>query len=191
MWSLSEVVTAWLCVKENMSKPAELSTFKDVWSGQSGWRFGREMSLNVRLHNTLCSPIPTVGLAAPSENRVQMLYLTRGTEIHPQRGLWVTQLFLLKKGEPNGQNSDDVSHHRQYEDTIWSWRHVPWFEMWWDQRLKCQVLKGLFAVQVYCSYSCTWHLSLNEKTRYGRVVISVSALEAVHRWHHRDLTFWL
>ncbi len=76
MWSLSEVLTVGLCVKENMNKPAELSAFKDVWSGQSGWRFGREMRLNVRLCNMLCCFLLTVGLAGPLENRVQMFYLT-------------------------------------------------------------------------------------------------------------------
>lgn len=154
MWSLSEVVTAWLCVRENMSKPAELSTLKDVWSGQSGWRFGREMRLNMRLHNMPCSPIPMVGLAGPLEKQVQMFYLT---EKRPQRGLWVMQLFHLKRGKPNGQNSDDVSHHRQYKDRIWSQWNVSGFE---DQWSKCQIIKGFFTAQMLGSYSFTWHLSL-------------------------------
>lgn len=73
----------------------------------------------MRLHNMLCSSIPTVGLAGPPENRVQMFYLTEEPTYTLNIGLWVTQLFLLMRGKPNGQSSD-VSRHEQYDDRIWS-----------------------------------------------------------------------
>lgn len=93
------------------------------------------------------------GWLAPLENSSSNVLFNPRTKIYPERGLWVTQLFLLKKGKPNGQNSDDVSHHRQCEDRVWSWRNVPGFEMWWNPRSKCWVLKRLFTLEVHCSYS--------------------------------------
>lgn len=77
------------------------------------------MSLNVRLHNMVCFPVPMVGLAGPPREPSSNVLFNQGTKIHPKHGLWVTQLFLLKKGKPNGQNSDDVTHHRQYEQCLW------------------------------------------------------------------------
>lgn len=59
----------------------------------------------MRLHNMVCFPVPTVGLAGlfrePSSN---VLY-NQGTKIHFESGLRVMQLFLLKKGKPNGQRA--------------------------------------------------------------------------------------
>lgn len=133
MWSLSEVVTARLCVKENMSEPAELSTFKDVWSGQSGWRFGREMRLNVRLHNMLCSSIPTVGLAGPWENRVQMFYLTEEPKYTLNMVSGWRSCFFSKEANLMGKTVMMSAITDRRNDRIWSRRNVPWFEMWWDQ----------------------------------------------------------
>lgn len=61
--------------------------------------------------------------------------------------------------------------------------------------LKCGEIRGqnveYFIAQLLCSYSCTWHLSPNGKTCYGKPAISASALAVVQRRHHRDLPFGL
>lgn len=61
--------------------------------------------------------------------------------------------------------------------------------------LKCGAIRGqdleYFIAQLLCCYSCTWHLSLNGKTCYGKPAISASALAVVQRRHHRDLPFGL
>lgn len=72
----------------------------------------------MKLHNALRSPAPAFGLAACARNPSSNVLFNRGTEIHPQHGLWVTKLFLLKKREANGQNSDDVSYWRQCKDRV-------------------------------------------------------------------------
>lgn len=140
MWSLSEVVTARLCVKGNMSKPAELSTFRDVWSGQSGWRFGREMRLNVRLHNMLCSSVPTVGLARPLENRVQMFYLTEEPKytLNMVSG-WRSCFF---SGEANLMGETGMMSANT-GDTMIAFGHDGMFGfwMWWDQGSTCRILR--------------------------------------------------
>lgn len=90
------------------------------------WK-GNEVEYETAQHARFLNPNGRVGWP-PREPSSNVLF-NRGTEIHPQRGLWVTQLFLLKRGKPNGQNSDDVSRHRQCEDSVWSRRNVPGFEM--------------------------------------------------------------
>lgn len=61
--------------------------------------------------------------------------------------------------------------------------------------LKCGEIRGqnveYFIAQLLCFYSCTWHLSLNGKTCYGKPAISASALAVVQSRHHRDLPFGL
>lgn len=191
MWSLSEVVTARLCVKGNMSKPAELSTFRDVWSGQSGWRFGREMRLNVRLHNMLCSSVPTVGLARPLENRVQMFYLTEEPKytLNMVSG-WRSCFF---SGEANLMGETGMMSAIT-GDTMIAFGHDGMFGlwMWWDQGSTCRILRKKKKKKKDLQHdSCTWHLRMNGKTCYGEVAISASALEVVQRQHHRDLPFRL
>lgn len=140
-------MTARFCVTENMSKPAELSTLKDVWSGQSGWRFGWEMRLNVRLHNMPCSSIPTVGLAGPPENWVQMFYLTEELKYTPNMvSGWCSCFFSREANLIGKKKSDDVSHHRQCNDRTWPWGNVLGFEMRWVQGSKCWILYSTTAL---------------------------------------------
>ncbi len=77
------------------------------------WK-GNEVECETVQHALLLSPNGWAGW--PFRELSSNVLFNRGTEIHPQRGLWVTQLFLLERGEPNGQSSDDVSHHRQCND---------------------------------------------------------------------------
>lgn len=150
------------------------------------WK-GNEVECETAQHALFPDPIGRVGW--PSREPISNVVFNRGTQIHPHSGLWVTQLFLLMKGKLNGRNSHDVSEHKLYKDRIWSRRNVPAFWMWWAQGVKMS--KMLPTVQVVCSYSITWKLSLKEKTRCGETVISATAVEVVQRRLNRDLPSWL
>lgn len=76
------------------------------------WK-GNEVECETAQHALFLNPNGRVGW--PSGEPSSNVLFNRGTKIHPQRGLWVTQRFLLKNGNPNGQNSADVSHYRQHK----------------------------------------------------------------------------
>lgn len=143
----------------------------------------------MRLHNMPCSSVPMVELARPTQN----LLFNQGTEIYPQYGLWMIQLFLLKRRTANGQRSDNVSHHRH---TMIEFSQKGPFV-----GLKCGGIRGQYAENfkkvlhstsaLLLLYYSTWHLSLNGKKCYGKPSISASALAVVQRRHHQDLPFGL
>lgn len=170
-----------------MSKPAELSTLKDVWSGQSEWRFGWEMRLNVRLHNMPCSSIPTVGLAGPPENRVQMFYLTEELKYTLNMVSGWCSCFFSREANLIGKKSDDVSHHRQCNDRIWPWRNVTGFEMRWVQGSKCWILYSTTALLLL--------LYLAPKSEWKEVLWKTSNFRFCScgraKRHHQDLPFGL
>lgn len=146
------------------------------------WK-GNEVECETAQHAPFLDPNGRAG--SPSGEPSSNVLFNRGTEIHPRRGLWATQLFLLKK--PNGQNSDDVSHNGQRRDRIWSPWNVLGFELRQDERSKCRILtRGLYK----CLIPAPGTL-LNGKTCSGRAVISSSASEVMHRRHHRDLQLCL
>lgn len=148
------------------------------------WK-GNEVECETAQHALFLDPNGRAGSPSgePSSN------LTEEPKIHPQRGLWVTQLFLLKKGKPNGQNSDDVSHNRQRRDRLWSQWNVLGFELRQDERSKCRILtRGLYKSRALIPALGTL---LNGKTCSGRAVISSSAFEVMHRRHHWDLQLCL
>lgn len=73
------------------------------------WK-GNEVECETAQHALFFNPNGWVGLpdTEPSSN----VLFNQGTEIYNQYGLWMMQLFLLKRHKANRQKSDNVSHHR-------------------------------------------------------------------------------
>lgn len=62
---------------------------------------GNEAECETAQHALLLSPNGRLGW--PSKEPSSDAVFNRGTEIHPQQGLRVMQLFLLKRSKPNRQ----------------------------------------------------------------------------------------
>lgn len=160
-----------------------------MWSGQSGWRFGREMSLNVRLHNMVCFPVP---IGCPRlENRVQMFYITKEPKYTLNVVYGWRSCFFSKRVNQMGKTV--------MMSVITGNTRIEFGQEEMSLGLKCgeswgqnvNLKKRLCTVKVHCSYFHSWQLSLDEKMHSGRAVISFSTLEVLQRHHHWDLSIWL
>lgn len=158
-----------------------------VWPKWMTVWMGNEVECETAQHALFLNPKGGVGW--PSRELSSNVLFNRGTEIHPQHGLWVMQLFLLKRGKPNRQKKK-VMMSAITGNAMIELGHEGMF-----LGLKCGEFRGqnveYFTAQLPCSYSCTWHLSTNGKKCYGKPAISTSALAVVQRRHHQDLPFGL